>query len=131
MPGSFAYSFDRVSFRGRYETRAEALRAAEQALQRSEDITAEAIYVARRVEIDPQTAGHADAVLADMRRRMVAADGDPNWLGSITDQQHAELDDAIRQAIEKWLARHDLLPGGEKFEHISEHPLPIAPSRAR
>lgn len=131
MPGSFAFSFDRVSFKGRFDTRLEALRAAEQALQQSDDTIAEAIYIARREGIDPQTTGHADAVLADMRRRMAAADGDPNWLRFINDQQHAELDEALRDTIERWLAKHNLLPGGEKFEHISEHPLPTVRSRER
>jgi Arc/MetJ-type ribon-helix-helix transcriptional regulator len=128
MPGSFAYSFDRVSFKGRFDSRLEALRAAERALQESDDTPADAIYVARRVGIDPQTSGHADAVLADMRRRMVAADGDPNWLRFVNDQQHAELDEALRRTLESWLAKHNLLPAEEKFEHISEHPLPSASS---
>lgn len=129
MPGSFAYSFDRESFRGRFDSREEAIHAAEQAYRVEENLPAEAIYVACRVRVDPQTAGHADAVLADMRRRFVAADGDPNWLRRIDDQQHADLDASLRRAIEAWLDRHGLWPPGERFEHISEHPLPTTSAR--
>jgi hypothetical protein len=131
MHGSrYAYSFDRVTFHGDFASRGEALDAATKQVE-DHDASVEAIYVGHRTQADPQAAGHADAVLAGMRRRRGDATGDTQWLRRVNDQQHADLDAALEQAIAAWLARHELTPRDEKIDAISEHPLPMSHVSAR
>ncbi|HMO26180.1 MAG TPA: hypothetical protein PKB10_07910, partial [Tepidisphaeraceae bacterium] len=79
MLGRFAYSLDHVTFKGNFETRAEALAAARRELE-TRDAPVEAIFVGRRVAVDPQTSDHADGVIASMRRRMADLTDDSQYL---------------------------------------------------
>jgi hypothetical protein len=130
MLGRFAYSLDHVTFKGNFETRAEALAAAKRELE-TRDAPIEAIFVGRRVAIDPQASGHADGVIASMRRRMSDLTDDSQYLRRVNDQQHADLDAALERTILDWLARHEFLPSTDRVENISEHPIPMAATMVR
>lgn len=130
MLGRFAYSLDHVTFKGNFETRAEALAAAKRDLA-TRDAPIEAIFVGRRVAVDPQASDHADGVIASMRRRMSDLTDDSQYLRRVNDQQHADLDAALERTILDWLARHEFLPNTDRVENISEHPIPMAATMVR
>jgi hypothetical protein len=128
--GSFAYSFDRETYRGEFPTRLEAFNAAKAALADGHEMP-EAIYVGRRVVVDAQAAGHATEVLRAMRRRMADKTGDTEYLRRVNDQQHADLDAALEKTVNEWLVRQQLVPTRAVIEHISEHPVPTAMGTTR
>jgi len=127
MLPQFAYSFDRESFTGSYPSRNQALAAAlEHARQLGDGLST--VYVAVRVPGDPQASGHAEHVIKCMARRARHGAGDAaeGYLKRINDQQEAELDDALRDAITAWLTKHELLPTFYEIKSVSEHQLPVS-----
>ena len=124
MLPKFAYGFDRESFTGSYESRSAALAAGlEHAARLSDGVST--IYVAVRVDADPQASGHAETILKCMARRAHYQDGESNgYLKRVNDQQEAELDDALRDVIEAWLKKHNLGPSHFQIKSVSEHQIP-------
>jgi hypothetical protein len=127
----YAYSFDRETFRGEFATRESA---AEAGLKAAIDhpATIGAVYVGKRVPVDPQADQHAEDVARTMRRRMQSKTGTSGYLVEANEHVMADLDASLEHAIVEWLKRHDLMPAPQ-IASISEHPLPAvkahAPSR--
>jgi Arc/MetJ-type ribon-helix-helix transcriptional regulator len=127
MSGRYAYSLDRETFLGRYETRADALRAAITAARQQPEPPRE-VYVAIRVAGDTQAAGHAEHVIHRMcDRARAASESAARYLQNISEQEEAELDDMLARTITGWLTKHDRLPTFYSVEAISEHPVPNPP----
>ena len=120
---AFAYSFDQETFHGRYPTRDAALAAAKKALRDREDMP-EGIFVGQWSEPDPQTAGHADAIIAAMQDRVRQTTGETNYLADVTGQQTAALDQAIATTLTDWLRRTGLAPQATRVIAVSHHPVP-------
>ena len=118
----YAYSFDRESFTGEFATRELAAEAGLRAAQARIDAIA-AVYVGKRVAVDPQAEGHADDVAKAMRRRMLAGTGEAGYLAGANEHVLADLDAQLAATIVGWLRRHELGPAA-KIKAISEHPLP-------
>lgn len=118
----YAYSFDRESgFRGAFATREQAAEAGqEKAREGSTPI--QAVFVGKRVAVDPQSEGHADFIARSMRARMQAKTGTTGYLADANEHLLADLDTAIATTINGWLKRHELSPAS-KISSISEHPL--------
>lgn len=125
MDISFAYSFDRETFHGNYETRQEALRQALGRLRESDE-SAEMIYVGKRVPVDPGSSGLAELILGAMRRRVRDQTGDAasQYLLRVDEHALAELDSEIDRIVRAWLAKHQLQPTHTRIVAISEHPVP-------
>ncbi len=125
MKGTYAYSLDRESFTGVYNTRAEAFQAGREAADRL-GAQATEIFVGQRVAGDPQANLHAYELIKSMRQRARAAtDEDVNdFLSTVTEAQAADLDGAIEAVITRWLANYKLAPTFFRIEAISEHPIP-------
>lgn len=123
--GTFAYSFDRETFRGNEHTRQDALKAGLAKLPEQETAP-DAVFVGKRVPIDPGSSGLAEMILGAMRRRLRDTVGDSATqpLLRVNEHQLAELDDAIDQVIRAWLDKHQLTPTQSKIVAISEHPVP-------
>jgi len=126
MLPQFAYSFDRHSYAGPFNSRQEAIAAG---IERSRKIGAagiEAVYVGMIVQPDPQAAGHAEEVVKNMVRRARGAAGESyeGYLTNVNEQQEAELDAAIEKCVMDWLKKHDLMPQFTKVRGVSEHPIP-------
>lgn len=122
----FSYSFDRETFRGLHDTRQDALKKGlEEA--RLLPVTPEAVYVGKRVPVDPGTAGLAEMILGAVRRRLRDEIGNDaiQPLVRVNEHQLAELDDAIDRVVRQWLAKHELTPTQSKVVAISEHPVPL------
>ena len=124
MKGTFAYSLDRETYTGVYNTRAEAFRAGCDAAERLHSSVTE-IYVGQRVAGDPQADLHAYELIKSMRTRARAAAGDDStgYLANITADQARDLDGAIEAAVLRWLANHKLGPAFQRIEAVSEHPI--------
>lgn len=120
---AFAYSFDQETFHGRYHTRDVALAAAKKALRDREDMP-EGIFVGQWSEPDPQTAGHAEAIIAAMQDRARQANGDADYLDGVTDQQTAALNEAVNATLTDWLRRTGLTPQATRVVAVSHHPVP-------
>jgi hypothetical protein len=125
VKGSFAYSLDRETFTGVFNTRDEAFRAGCLAADRLHTQLTE-IYVGQRVAGDPQADLHAWEVIKSMRDRARAAAGDDStgYLAHVSAEQAKDLDGAIESAVLRWLANHKLGPQFFRIEAVSEHPLP-------
>jgi len=124
MSGRYAYSLDRETFLGQFETRADALRAALSAARQKSEPPTE-VYVGRKNDGDPQVCGHAEGVIDTMRDRARAgSDGADKYLRNINEQEEADLDDMLARAITDWLKKHDRMPTFFRVEAISEHPVP-------
>ena len=123
MPGPYAYSFDQDTFRGRFDTRQQALDAAARALCDRAD-QPEGSFVGQWLEPDAQTAGHAGPVVAAMRDRWRQAGGDHGYLDAVDEDGLAELDGTLKRALQAWLADHDLLPATTRVRAVSHHPVP-------
>jgi len=123
MTGTFAFSFDREVFRGTFDSRQAALAAAHEELKKREDLPA-GIFIGQWAEPDPQTDGHAESVVADMRDRWRIATGESTYLEKPTEQQLADLDYDLDRTIRGWLAKHKLLPRPTRVRAVSEHPIP-------
>jgi hypothetical protein len=127
----YGYSFDRDRFIGEFATREQALDAGLKAAQARSAIV-EAVYVGKRVAVDPQADHHAEEIAQSMRRRMQSKVGDGTFLAGANEHVLADLDAALCRVIVAWLERHGLMPAA-RVTSISEHPLPAvrahAPSR--
>lgn len=125
MNTEYSYSYNGEDFHGRFASRKEARLAALDALKGVTELPP-AIYVGRIIPVDPQTAGHARDVVRTMARRYGNVEDNDNYLLHVTAQQMTELDQALRDTLNTWLERHNLLPAGFHVESISEYP--VAPS---
>jgi hypothetical protein len=125
VKGSYAYSLDRETFTGVFNTRDEAFRAGCIAADRLHAQLNE-IYVGQRVAGDPQADLHAWEVIKSMRDRARAAAGDDStgYLSHISAEQAKDLDGAIESAVLRWLANHKIGPQFFRIEAVSEHPMP-------
>lgn len=123
MTGTFAYSFDRETFQGRFPNREAALAAAGRALVDRAD-QPEGIFVGQWSEPNPQTDGHAEEVIAAMHDRFHAATGESSYLNNVTEQQAAALDTSIQTAIRDWLAHTGLTPKATRVHAVSHYPVP-------
>jgi hypothetical protein len=126
MLPQFAYSFDRHSYTGPFNSRQEAIAAG---IARSRQIGAagiEAVYVGMIVQPDPQASGHAEELIKNMVRRFRGASGESyeGYLTRVTEQQEAELDETIERCVMDWLKKNDLMPQFTKVRGVSEHPIP-------
>ncbi len=125
MRGTYAFSLDRESFTGVFNTRKEAFQAGCQAAERLGAQINE-IYVGQRVGGDPQANLHAYELIKSMRDRARSAAGDEarRYLSEVTEAQANDLDGAIEVVISRWLANYKLAPSFFRIEAISEYPLP-------
>lgn len=131
MSGRYAYSLDRETFLGQFETRADALRAALTAARQKPEPPTE-VFVGRKTEGDPQVCGHAEGVIETMRdRARTSSDGADKYLRNINEQEEADLDAMLAGAITDWLKKHDRMPTFYSVEAISEHPVPQTSHIAR
>lgn len=126
MLPKFAYSFDRHSYTGPFDSREEAITAG---IARSRALDAagiDCVYVGMIVQPDPQGSGHAEEVIKNMVRRARGAAGESyeGYLTRVTEQQEAELDENIERVVMEWLKKHDLMPQFTKVRGVSEHPIP-------
>lgn len=126
MLPKFAYSFDRNSYTGPFDSREAAVAAG---VARSRELGAagiDCVCVGMIVPPDPQACGHAEEVIKNMVRRARAAAGESyeGYLTRVTEQQEAELDEAIERSIMDWLKKHELMPPFTKVRGVSEHPIP-------
>jgi hypothetical protein len=134
MIGKYAFSFDRESFRGSYNSRKEAVTAALEAARNVEGDPPASVYIACRAPLDPHASGHAEDLIERMRQAVrddAEAEAADAFLNYVTDQELADLDDAVERAIRGWLAKHDLLTASGRLSAISEHPVPVVAGVAR
>lgn len=124
----YGYSFDRERFVGEFATREQAVDAGLRAAQ-ARNVNVDAVFVGKRVPLDPQADHHADDVARSMRRRMQARTGDSGYLAGANEHVLADLDSAITKTICEWLKRHDLVPAA-RVASISEHAIPAVRAHA-
>jgi hypothetical protein len=126
MLPQFAYSFDRHSYTGPYNSRQEAIAAGVARSRALDGAGIDCVYVGMIVPPNPQASGHAEEVIKNMVRRARAAAGESyeGYLTRVTEQQEAELDAAIERVVMEWLKKHDLMPQFSKVRGVSEHPIP-------
>jgi hypothetical protein len=130
MSGRFAYSLDRETFLGQFDTRADALKAALTAARQQAEPPRE-VYVGRKTAGDAQVCGHAEHVIERMiDRARTADDGADRYLQNVGEQEEAELDEMLATTITAWLKKHDRMPTFFSVESISEHPVPNPPKRS-
>ena len=124
MKGTYAYSLDRESYTGVFNTRDEAFRAGCAAAERLHSNVTE-VYVGQRVAGDPQADLHAYELIKSMRSRARAAAGDDStgYLRNVTAEQARDLDGAIEAVVLRWLANHKLGPQFQRIEAVSEHAI--------
>jgi hypothetical protein len=124
VKGSFAYSLDRETYTGVFNTRDEAFRAGCAQAERLHSQVTE-VYVGQRVAGDPQADLHAWELIKSMRSRARAAAGDDStgYLGQVTADQARDLDGAVEAAVLRWLANHKLGPQFQRIEAVSEHAI--------
>jgi hypothetical protein len=129
VKGTYAFSLDRESFHGVFNTRREAFDAGCKAADRLNAQVNE-IYVGQRVAGDPQANLHAWEMIKSMRDRARAAVSDDarGYLAHVTEAQAADLDGAIEAVITRWLNNYKLAPTFFRIEAISEHPVPCVAS---
>jgi len=125
VKGTFAYSLDRETYTGVFNTRDEAFHAGCYAAERLHANITE-IYVGQRVAGDPQADLHAWELIKSMRdRARAAADDDAaGYLKNITNEQAKDLDGAIEAAILRWMGNYKVGPAFFRIEAVSEHPVP-------
>ena len=120
----FAYSYDREDYVGAYDTPEDALAAA---VDNSQGLSnpPTTIYVGTIVQADAQAADHAKTIINNMSQRAHVDYGDPaaRYLKNVSGAQVKELDEAIKGAIEGWLAKHKLTPTFVRVEGIREFPV--------
>ena len=125
MKGTFAYSLDRETYTGVFNTRDEAFHAGCYAAERLHANITE-IYVGQRVGGDAQANLHAWEMIKSMRERArAAADDDAaGYLKNVTNEQAKDLDGAIEAAILRWMGNYKVGPAFFRIEAVSEHPVP-------
>lgn len=125
MTGKFAYSLDRETFSGAYDSRQQALDAAMTAVKSLPETPAEGVFVGQWSEPDVQSDDHAEAVVDAMRDRWRAnGSSEEKFLEKPTEQQLADLDYELARTIRGWLAKHNLLPRPTKVRAVSQHAIP-------
>ena len=130
MSGRYAYSLDRETFLGQFDTRAEALKAALTAARQKAEPPTE-VYVGRKTAGDAQVHDHAEHVIERMIDRARAADdGADRYLQNVGEQEEADLDQMLAETITAWLKKHDRMPTFYSVEAISEHPVPNPPRQS-
>src|SRR5687768_15720180 len=109
MPARFAYSLNGENYRGAYAAREDALRAALEAANDPMNLSPQTVFVARRVEADPHTTGHARTILREMAWQAHDEVGAPaaSYLTNVPERDIRELDAAVEQVLLDWLRRHD------------------------
>jgi hypothetical protein len=124
VKGTFAYSLDRETYTGVFNTRDEAYRAGCAQAERLHSQVTE-VYVGQRVAGDPQADLHAWELIKSMRSRARAAAGDDStgYLAQVTADQARDLDGAVEAVILRWLANYKLGPQFHRIEAVSEHPI--------
>jgi hypothetical protein len=124
----YVYSFDRETFTGPFDSRDVAYRAAVARAHEMENTPTE-IFVGQQIPGNPQASDHACHVIERMRLRARAAVGEQadEYLRRVTDQEEAELDEAIEDVIAAWLQKHDRAPKFFDVRGISEYPVPTPP----
>jgi hypothetical protein len=125
VKGTYAYSLDRETFTGVFNTREEAFHAGCYAAERLHANITE-VYVGQRVGGDAQADLHAWELIKCMRDRARAAVGDDaaGYLAHVSNEQVKDLDGAVEATIQRWLANYKLGPGFFRIEAVSEHPVP-------
>lgn len=121
--GQFAFSFDHETFVGNFATRNGALAAAERALLDRADQPS-GIFIGQWVQPDPQTDGHAEALLTALHDRWQQTGVDAAALAGVSDQQAAGLDEEVGRVLTVWLSRHGLVPPAVRVQGVSHHPVP-------
>lgn len=124
----YGYSFDREQILGEFATREQALEAGLRAAEHKGGLV-EAVFVGKRVPVDPQADHHADDVVRSMKRRMLSKAGDATYLLAANEHLLADLDAALAKTIVEWLDRNGLAPAA-KVASISEHPIPTVRGHA-
>lgn len=126
---TYAYSYNRDDFVGRFPTReaalAEALKNHPQQMDSPIDI-----YVGVIIDADPQATDHAEKIIDSMARRAHVDIGESavDYLKHVTPEQKRELDEWVAETILAWLKRHDLMPKGwRQVRSITEHHPEDAP----
>jgi hypothetical protein len=125
VKGTYAYSLDRETFTGVFNTREEAFRAGCYAAERLHAQLTE-IFVGQRVAGDPQADLHAWQIIKSIRDRARAASGDDSagYLTHVSNEQVKDLDGAIEATIQRWLGNYKLGPAFFRIEAVSEHAIP-------
>ncbi|HEY0007820.1 MAG TPA: hypothetical protein VGB55_03765 [Tepidisphaeraceae bacterium] len=123
MIGKFAYSFDRETFLGEFDTRQHALEAAMVALRQRSDLP-EGVFVGQWAPPNLQADHHAETLIEAMRDRWHSAGAEGSFLKNVTEQQSADLDHEIERTIQAWIAKHRLTPPATKIRAVSEHAVP-------
>jgi len=126
MLPQFAYSFDRHTYTGLFNSRQEAIAAG---IARSREIGSsgiEAVYVGMVIQPDAQASGHAEEVIKNMVRRARGAEGESydGYLRRVSEQQEADLDAALERVVTEWLKKHELMPQFTRVRAVSEHAIP-------
>ena len=130
MSGRYAYSLDRETFLGQFDSRADALRAAFNAARQQPEPPTE-VYVGSKITGDAQTSGHAEHVIERMIDRARAGnDAAARYLQNVNEQEEADLDTMLADTITAWLRKHDRMPTFFSVEAISEHPVPNPPRQS-
>src|SRR5437762_13730027 len=111
VKGTYAYSLDRETFTGVFNSRREAFAAGRIAAERLHSQVTE-VYVGQRVAGDSQADLHAWEVIKSMRDRARAAVGDEaaGYMARVTAEQAKDLDGALETVINRWLANYKLSP---------------------
>lgn len=129
----YAYSLNGENYTGAFGTRDQALAAAIAAARNAagdpmNNMGPQTVFVAKRVEADPHTTGHARTVLREMAWQAHDEVGAraTSYLHQLDDQRIKDLDRSIERVLNEWLAKHDLLPTYFRVAAISEHPIPPA-----
>lgn len=127
MSGRYAYSLDRETFLGKFDSRADALQAAISAARQQPEPPTE-VYVGLKIAGDAQTSGHAEPVIERMiDRARTSNDSAARYLQNVGEQEEADLDAMLAAAINAWLKKHNRMPTFFSVEAISEHPVPNPP----
>jgi hypothetical protein len=120
---TYAYSYNREDFIGRFPTRDAALQAGLEHLHEQMDSPSD-IYVGVIVDADPQATDHAERIIDSMARRAHVDIGEiaVDYLRHVTPAQKRELDEWVSEVIIAWLHRHDLYPTHlRQVRAIAEH----------
>lgn len=127
MRGSYAFSFDRDSFEGAFDTREQAYRAAVARAGELNIAADTALYTGQRMAANPQADAHARQVLNSMRRRAKEMFGEDagGYLKAVTEDQLIDLDRAVEAVVSRWLANYKLAPTWYRIGAVSEHPMPL------
>jgi len=108
---TYAYSYNRDDFIGRFPTRDAAMQAGLDHLAGQMDSPSD-IFVGIVVEADPQATDHAERIIDSMARRAHVDIGEiaVDYLRHVTPEQKRELDECVAEVIIAWLHRHELYP---------------------